>query len=92
LETWEIVLSKDSIERQKIEAEMMEAKVLFLESLKSDNVAKLPRLTGPARYIKCRSCPYYDKCFNKSEQDQSAIEYVSKVGTLDRLILNLSAD
>lgn len=92
LETWEIVLSKDSIERQKIEAEMMESKVLFLESLQSDNVAKLPRLTGPARYIKCRSCPYYDKCFNKSEQDQSAIEYASKVSILDQLTLNPSVD
>lgn len=88
LDTWEIILSKDSIERQKIHAEMMESKALFLESLQRDNVAKLPRLTGPARYIKCRSCSYYDKCFNKTEQDQSAVEYASKVDILDQLTID----
>lgn len=92
LETWEIVLSKNSIERQKIEAEMMEAKALFLESLQTDNVAKLPRLTGASRFIKCRSCAYYQKCFNEFGQDQSAVDFASKVGILDQLTVDTTAD
>lgn len=70
----------EAIERQKIEAEMLEAKALFLESLQTDNVAKLPRLTGAPRFIKCRSCAYYQKCFNEFGQDQSAVDFADKVG------------
>jgi hypothetical protein len=92
IETWEIILTRDSIEHQKLKSEMMEAKSIFLESLQKSDVSMLPRLTGTPRFIKCRTCQFYQKCFQEDTQSTDAVNFGSKVSVLDQLVADVSAE
>lgn len=43
-------------------------------------------LSENTRHEYCTSCQFYQKCFQKDDQDKSAIEFGSKVGVLDHKI------
>ena len=71
---------------------MMEAKSIFLESLQKSDVSMLPRLTGTPRFIKCRTCQFYQKCFQEDTQSTDAVNFGSKVSVLDQLVADVSAE
>jgi CRISPR/Cas system-associated exonuclease Cas4 (RecB family) len=81
---FDVVLSSDDPLRRKLQNEVNERKRLLLDSIHFNDVSMLSRLNGTTRFIKCRYCPYYSKCFNEDGQKESAIIFGSKVSAIDQ--------
>ena len=48
--------------------QMLARKDRLLTALKESKVDSLPRLTGDSKRLKCRSCPFYQRCYNEDKE------------------------
>lgn len=88
--SYDVVLTKDDPLRHKLLEELQERKSRFLESLKANDVSMLPRLWGISRFIKCPSCPFYDRCYNIDTQRSDARDFASKVPVIDQICVDMA--
>lgn len=88
--SYDVVLTKDDPLRNKLLEELLERKSRFLESLKANDVSMLPRLCGVSRFIKCPSCPFYDRCYNIDTHTSDARDFASKVQVIDQICVDMA--
>ena len=82
IESWSVFLPKNDVIREILKNEMIRRKNLFLRALKEDDVAILPRLTGP-RNIMCEWCRYYTNCMQTDGETDEAKEMAKELDLLD---------
>ena len=85
-------LSKDDILRKQLREELLERRDPFLASLNNKDVSLLPRLRGRDKIIKCKSCNYYNTCWNVDAECDEAIKFGMQVSPLDKILVDVIGD
>ncbi|MDQ6865680.1 MAG: hypothetical protein M3044_17865, partial [Thermoproteota archaeon] len=91
-ESWAVYLSKDDILRKQLREELLEKRDLFLASINSNDVSLLPRLRGRDKIIKCKSCSYYNTCWNIDTESEEAIKFGMQISPLDKMLIDVIGD
>lgn len=71
IESWSINFPKDDIMREILRNEMVLRKTILLNALENHDVANLPRLTEPLKSVKCPNCPFYNRCYEDTENEKA---------------------
>jgi hypothetical protein len=86
IESWSIFLSLDDPLRQEIKDEMIKRRDIFLEALLTNRVELLPRLMGLDKKIKCKWCPFMEKCWGLDEETPEAMQLATELNIIDRIL------
>ena len=87
-EAWAVHLSKDDILRKQQIDELVGKKNIFLEALSKDGgVSLLPRLRGRNKLMVCKSCNWYNSCWNIDTESDSASRMANQVDPLDKVLI-----
>ena len=89
IESWQISLSMDDPLRGKLKEEMIKRKELFQTALRNDDVSMLPRLTGHAKILKCRTCPSNTQCRNQDHETLDAIKLRAEEDLVDTFMTQI---
>ena len=85
IESWAILLSSDDPLRQEIRDEIIKRRDLFLEALSNNKVDLLPRLTGLDKKIKCKWCPFMERCWGLESETPEAMQLETESNITDRI-------
>lgn len=85
IESWVVFLSMDDPLRQEIKEEMFRKRDLFLEALATNTVEILPRLTGFAKKLKCKRCPFFNRCWSEDGETIEAMQLATEISIIDNL-------
>lgn len=85
IESWAVQLSLDDPLRQQLKDEMIKKRDLFLEALFRSKVDLLPRLTGLAKKLKCKSCPFIERCWVSDGETMDAMRLATELTVIDRI-------
>jgi hypothetical protein len=70
---------------------MIKKRDLFLDALSTNKVESLPRLTGLAKKLKCKSCPFIERCWISDEETGKAMQLATELSVIDKLSLTNNA-
>lgn len=84
VESWEIILTKNDPVRRALEEEIEYRGNLLLEAIKTNNVSILPRVPKKKFNLKCKSCPFKDRCYNEDGETPEAAEYKEATDLFDQ--------
>jgi CRISPR/Cas system-associated exonuclease Cas4 (RecB family) len=87
IESWAVQLSLDDPLRQQLKDEMIKKRDQFLEALSRSKVDLLPRLTGLAKKLKCRSCPFIERCWVSDGETVEATRLAIELTVIDKISL-----
>jgi hypothetical protein len=88
-ESWAVYLSKDDILRKQLREELLEKRDRFLESLNKNDISLLSRLHGRDKIIKCKSCSYYNTCWNIDSESDEAIKFGMRISAVDKILIDV---
>src|SRR2546422_510969 len=91
-ESWTVYLSKDDILRKQLREELIERRDRFLASLNNKDISLLPRLHGRDKIIKCKSCSYYNACWNVDSESDEAIKFGMQISPLDKMLIDVTGN
>jgi hypothetical protein len=66
---------------------MLKKRDLFLEALSRNKVDLLPRLTGLAKKLKCKSCLFKERCWVSDGETMEAMRLTTELTAIDRISL-----
>ena len=66
---------------------MIKKRDLFLDALTTSRVESLPRLTGLAKKLKCKSCPFIERCWNSDGETTEAMQLATELTVIDKVSL-----
>jgi hypothetical protein len=82
IESWTVLLSLDDPLRQEIKDETIKKRDHFLDVLISNKVESLPRLTGLAKKLKSKFCPFIEKCWISDGGDSGSYTTGDRINSL----------
>jgi hypothetical protein len=91
IESWAILLSSDDSLRQEIKDEIIKKRDLFLEALANNKVDILPRLTGLDKKVKCKWCPFMERCWISDEETAEAMQLATELTVGDKVTITNNA-
>lgn len=86
-ESWAVLLSIDDPLRKELKDEMIKKRDLFLEALSAKKVELIPRLTGKAKKLKCKSCPFIERCWVFDGETTEARQLATELAVVDKISL-----
>lgn len=91
IQSWGVFMSMDDPLREGICSQMLERRRILQRALGEDDVSFLPRLIGKAKYIRCRKCPFYQRCYGDPESEY-AMQMAREPNVLDQLAVEIASD
>jgi hypothetical protein len=88
---WHVYLSMNDPLRAELEQEMVIRKAVFLSALKTNDVEILPRVTGMAKRLKCKRCPFMTQCWTEDDETQEAMRMATEPSIVEKILLQFDS-
>lgn len=69
--------------RNELQQNLLELRDAFKRALDTNNVSSLSGLQGEKKFQRCRSCQFYNTCYNKGLENQDAIRLGARISPLE---------